>query len=108
MNETMFFSPLRLFELEALIEKSVKKVISQQTTGHTVTADRLMTIKEAAAFIKLSPTTVYNLVMKRQIPFMKNRQRLYFSEKQLRDWIEAGRVKTGEEIRQEADQSTVR
>jgi len=67
--------------------------------------DRFLNIKEAAIFIKLSPATVYNLVMRREIPHMKHRQRLYFSEKELREWIEAGKVKTRKEIETEAIES---
>lgn len=93
----------RLSNIEGLL-LDIKHGEPKQST----TTDRLMTIKEAAAFINLSPATVYNLVMRRQIPYMKNRQRLYFSEKDLRTWIEAGRQKTLEEIESEAKESMVK
>jgi excisionase family DNA binding protein len=66
-------------------------------------ADQLLTIKEAAEFLKLSVPTLYGKVHDKDIPVCKKGNRLYFSKQELSDWIKTGRKKTSAEIATEAD-----
>ena len=50
-----------------------------------------MVIAEAAEFLNLSKPTLYRLVSHREIPFHKQSGKLYFIEKELLEWIKAGR-----------------
>lgn len=61
-------------------------------------ADQLLTIQQAAEFINLSVPTLYGLVSHAEIPVNKKGKRLYFSKKELTDWIKTGRKKTVAEI----------
>ena len=51
---------------------------------------------------KLSFKTIYQLTSKRMIPFFKKGKLLYFSRKELEDWIRTGKRKTVTEIENEA------
>ncbi|TND07944.1 MAG: DNA binding domain-containing protein [Bacteroidetes bacterium] len=65
--------------------------------------EELMTVQDAAAFLKLSVPTIYGLTQRAEIPVCKRGKRLYFSKQELSDWIKAGRKKTLIELEQEAE-----
>lgn len=67
-------------------------------------ADQLLIIQQAAEFTHLSVPTVYGKVSKKEIPYIKKGKRLFFSQKDLTDWLRSGRIKTNAEIANEADQ----
>lgn len=59
---------------------------------------KFLTVSEAADFLGLAKQSVYGLVCRKQIPYMKQMKRLYFSSSELQSWVEAGRRKTHDEI----------
>jgi hypothetical protein len=67
--------------------------------------DKMLTIAEAAAEVKLSVATLYGYVSRRQIPYSKppNSKRLWFSKQDLICWMREGRKKTMEQISAEAN-----
>ena len=52
----------------------------------------------AMKITQLKKWTIYNLVNKRIIPHSKKGKRLYFDEKELREWIKSGKSMTLEEV----------
>lgn len=64
--------------------------------------EKLLTIQEAAQFLNLAVPTIYSKVSKKELPFMKRSKRLYFSKIELLDYIKSGRIKTNEELADEA------
>jgi excisionase family DNA binding protein len=65
-------------------------------------SDKFLTIDQAAKMINMTTGSVYQLVHQRKVPFAKRGKRLYFSEKDLRSWIESGRRQTVQEIEADA------
>jgi excisionase family DNA binding protein len=107
----VLLSPIRLNELEALIQNSVRKVLedSPQSTPPTEPNDEagpMLNIHQAAEFLNLTVPTIYTYVHEGKIPHYKptGGKRLYFSKHELREWIKAGRKKTLAEIEAEAEQ----
>ena len=82
--------------LTALLAASIPK----STT--TIELPDLLTIKQASEFVNLAVPTIYTLVGRNEIPFMKPGRKLYFSRKELESWIREGRKKTTEECADEA------
>jgi excisionase family DNA binding protein len=103
MNDVLF-TPIRLNELEALIQNSVEKALRQQPkeTGNQPEPEMLLTIQEAGEFLKLKVPTLYGLVQRATIPVCKRGKRLYFSKQELTEWIKAGRKKSLAETESEA------
>jgi excisionase family DNA binding protein len=101
MNDILL-TPIRLNELETLIQNSVRKVLSEHNNDKYLKnkprEDDFLTISQAAILLKLAVPTLYGLVHRSSIPVYKRGKRLYFSEKELRDWIKSGRRLTVEEI----------
>jgi excisionase family DNA binding protein len=48
---------------------------------------RLMSVKDAAAYTGLSPHTIYSMVSERRIPFIKVGRLVKFDETMLQAWI---------------------
>ena len=48
---------------------------------------RLMSVKEAAAYTGLSPHTVYSFVSQRRIPYLKVGRLVKFDEAMLQAWL---------------------
>ena len=72
-----------------LLIKSEKPVSNQ---------DDPLNIKEAANYLNLNKSTLYNKVNKREIPFMKRGKRIYFLKSELKKYIKRGKVLSIDEI----------
>lgn len=59
-------------------------------------------MNETAKYLKISKPTLYGMTSKRALPYYKHGHRIYFRKNELDDWINKGRVKTQEEIEEEA------
>ncbi|MBP7679068.1 MAG: helix-turn-helix domain-containing protein [Bacteroidales bacterium] len=104
MNDVLF-TPLRLNELEALIQNSVEKAFKNHSPSSKdqYETDQLLTIQQAAELLNLSVPTLYGYVQRAEIPVYKRSKRLYFLKQVLIDWVKDGRKKTTAEIKQAAD-----
>lgn len=74
---------------------ALEKRISQ--ASKPVPKDRMGT-KEAAEFLCISPSTLYKLSMKKEVPYKKFGGSLIFSRKELQTWQDAMTYDREEEI----------
>ena len=98
----ILMTPLRLNELETLIENSVRKVLSEQSRPDSDGTDQLLSITQASNFIGLKVPTLYSKASLGTIPCNKQAGRLYFLKSELTKWIQEGRRKTLSEQTAEA------
>src|ERR1035437_5929372 len=80
----------------------IKRLLLSKRGEPSPEADQLLTIGEAADLLHLSVPTCYTKVCKRELPVMKQGGRLYFSKRELLDWLIKGRRKMKSEIDQQA------
>lgn len=77
---------------------SLDNMTKQQPAGN-----EMMNMDEASKFLDCSKGYLYKLTMRNMIPHYKpTGKRIYFYRAELDDWIKQGKVKTTEEISQEA------
>lgn len=99
-------SNLSLEKLPQAVELLISKVDNLQSLIEkqpTKQADEFLTIEETASFLSLSLPTIYSKVSRRELPHMKKGKRLYFSKKELSEYLKSGRKKTVSEIEAEAE-----
>jgi excisionase family DNA binding protein len=84
-NEIVFIS-MTMNDFQATIIACVREVL-QSVSVEKNEKDELLTVTEAAVFLNLCNQTIYGLVSSRKIPFSKKGKRLYFSKKQLTEWV---------------------
>jgi len=96
MERDILLTPIRINELESLIENSVRKVLKELSYHAPIPLNDsdLLSIKEASKFLNLAVPTIYGLVSNSTIPHMKKMKKLYFSRLELTDWIKTGKRKT--------------
>lgn len=63
----------------------------------------LLTVEEAANFLKLTVPTIYSKVSRGELPVMKRTKRLYFDRDQLTAYIREGQKMTNQEAESQAD-----
>ncbi len=83
--------------------ENIERILQKQATSAHPQSDELLSVEQAAVFLKLSVPTIYGLVSRREIPSMKKGKRLYFSKQELTNWIKTGRNFTAIEADTEAD-----
>jgi excisionase family DNA binding protein len=106
MNNDILLSPIRIAELENIIEKSVKKAIKEaqvcNQSEFTENSGSFLNVKQAAEFLNLAVPTVYSMVSRGELPKTKRSKRLYFCKEELVEYIKAGRRKTSTEEKADA------
>ncbi len=64
--------------------------------------DEICGIELAIEVTRLAKPTIYGLVSERKIPHSKRGKKLYFSRRELKEWLTEGKRKTQDEIADEA------
>lgn len=67
---------------EIILNKGVEKIGPAE--------DDLLTVQHATEYLRISPSALYQLTSRKEIPFMKRGKRLYFKKKELCQWVEEG------------------
>ena len=102
--ENIVFTQLTQLELKKLFREEIEDYF--QNNGSTLKPDvndETGGIDLAVEVTRLSKSTIYGLVARRQIPHSKPAKHLYFSRKELLSWINDGKRKTESEIKSEAN-----
>ena len=90
-------------DLKELVKACIREVLIEREPSELRNdPEKLMTIKEAGEFLKLSVPTLYGHASKNIIPYNKKGKRIYFYKSELISWIKEGRRKTIVEIEREA------
>lgn len=91
------------------IENLLLDLRSNQQTAETATNEKdLLTVSEAAEFLTLAVPTIYSMVSRGTLPFMKRSKRIYFSRTELMEFLKAGRKQTTAEMAANADQYIIK
>ena len=74
-------------ELQNLMENAVRTVLNQNKELQTA-QNEYLTLPEAAQFLKMSESRLYNFTALKRIPFTKKGKRLLFNRSVLIKWLE--------------------
>ena len=107
MDKTVFIS-LPIEDLQTVIIDCVNSCLKnnkQVNSQPTEKPEQLLTVQGAAEFLGLTVPTIYSKCSRNELPFMKLKRskRLYFSSKELMEYLKEGRKKSNAEIEQEAE-----
>lgn len=105
----ILFSPIRISELETLIQNSVTKaLIENQISAKSVNAepDRWFDLTELCNYLPDKPAkpTIYGWVHSGLIPCHKGAKKLRFLKSEIDQWLRTGKQKTVVELASEASQ----
>jgi excisionase family DNA binding protein len=75
-------------QLTSIVNESIRNFFDNNF--HSQPQNDLITITEAAKFLNCSIPTIYAKTSKRAIPFHKQGKRVYFSRRELEQWVKEG------------------
>jgi len=102
--ENKVFISLAIEELKTIIIDCVKSCLNDTKNNELVTqSDQLLTIEQASKLLNLKVSCIYGMTHRREIPFMKQSKRLYFSKNILIEWIHQGQKMMKSEILEKAN-----
>ena len=100
--EEIMCTRLTVSEMRLLLREKLQEVLAQLPPVEGVPAEDLLTIRGACKLLNLAQPTIYGLVHQQAIPCMKRGRRLYFSKKELIQWVAQGRKATQAELAAQA------
>ncbi len=97
-----FLTNISSEEFREFLKDALKEILSEQLGAVKNQLPEILDIHQAAEFLKLKITTLYEKTSRKQIPHLKKGNKLYFYLSELQNWIKQGNVKTQGEIESEA------
>jgi excisionase family DNA binding protein len=89
-------------EFKEFLKDAVREVLLEKQGKLKELPSEALDVQQAAQFLKLKTTTLYEKTSRKLIPHFKRGNKLYFYLSELQQWIKKGKVKTNEEIECEA------
>lgn len=81
---------------------SILKDLKFNTT-QSESEQEIIDVKQAADFLHLKVSTLYEKTSDKTIPHFKKGKKLYFNKSELKEWVRIGKIKTNLEISNEAN-----
>jgi len=97
-----FLTSLTEEEFKNFLKQAITEVLADQNINNQSAVPELLDIKQAADFLKLKVTTLYEKTSQKSIPHIKKGNKLYFNRSTLIEWLNSGKIKTSQEISIEA------
>lgn len=102
--ENVVFTQLSIPEIRQILKQELEAFFADHLLiTSTSESDEIGGITLALEITGLAKPTIYGLVAQSKIPCMKRGKKLYFSRKELTQWIKEGKRKTITDIEAEAD-----
>lgn len=96
--------PTAVSQLSQKLENIEKLLLSQTNKDNQKEPeDKVLNVEEAAKFLHLAVPTIRSKASRKELPFMKRGKLLYFSQKELTDYLKKGKVKSNDEVEAEVD-----
>lgn len=89
-------------EFKEFLKDALKEILGDKLSALKEQLPEILDVQQAANFLKLKITTLYEKTSRKLIPHFKKGNKLYFHLSELQEWIRQGKVKTYEEIEGEA------
>lgn len=102
--QNLVFTQLSIPEVRQLFRDELVSYFAENKIGAAQTdADEIGGIDLAVEITGKAKPTIYGLVHDRKIPHSKQGKQLYFSRKELTNWLRAGKRKTQAELALDAE-----
>jgi excisionase family DNA binding protein len=100
--ENLVFTQLSVQEVRNMLREEVKKALNESPQLQGNQLPEYLTIQELSEMINLAVPSIYGMVHRKQIPYVKRGKKLIFEKSQIEEWLKNGRHKTKQEIDIEA------
>jgi excisionase family DNA binding protein len=97
-----FLTNLNEEEFKVFLRQALSEIMDDQTAHPKSDIPDIMDVKQAANFLRLQITTLYEKTSQKSIPHFKKGNKLYFKRNELQTWVQEGKVKTVDELQDKA------
>jgi len=97
-----FLTNLNEEEFKIFLKQAISEIIGEGLTQVKNIIPDILDVKQAADFLRLKITTLYEKTSEKTIPHFKKGNKLYFKRDELQAWVLEGKVKTKDEIESQA------
>lgn len=87
---------------QGAILENIQTVLNRLAEQPQQTKEDFLSVEQAAEFLGIAKATLYVKVSRREVPSIRRGKRLYFSSIDLTDYLNEGKRKTNDEIKQDA------
>ncbi len=98
-------------ELESLLKRVLNEVLQplliKGDSGIIKSANEVMGMKDASAFLNLSTSSLYKHTSSRTIPHYKRGKKIYFKREELLEWLSQNKRKTTDELLVEWEENQI-
>lgn len=103
--ENIVFTQLSVQEVRNMLRDEVRQALREfgQNPVKEHSENDLLNIQEVAQKLNLAVPSIYGLVHRRQIPYIKRGKKLIFENSQIEEWLKNGRQKTIYDSEKEAE-----
>lgn len=102
-----FLTNLSEEEFKIFLKQALTDILGEQLTQNKTHVPSILDVKQAAEFLRLKITTLYEKTSQKMIPHFKKGNKLYFNRDELQLWVQQGKVKTSDELQSEAASYTM-
>jgi excisionase family DNA binding protein len=103
-----FLTNLNEEEFKVFLKTALTEIIGNGLSQAKSNIPEILDVKQAADFLRLKITTLYEKTSLKIIPHFKKGNKLYFKREELQSWVQDGKVKTTDEMESEAASYTMR
>lgn len=96
-----FLTSLTEKEFKEFLKEALKEILGESLSSKT-NLPEILNVQQAAEFLKLQVSTLYEKTSRKLIPHFKKGNKLYFHLPELQQWVLEGKVKTAEQTSNEA------
>jgi len=89
-------------ELKDLLRETLQEILKEHKDCTVKSTLDILDIHQAAEFVKKKVNTLYEMTSSKTIPHFKKGNKLYFKREELEQWLSEGKVKTMQEVQQDA------
>lgn len=98
-----FLTNLDEKEFKTFLKEALREIMGETISKQVESLPEILDVKQAAKFLRLQLTTLYEKTSRKLIPHFKKGNKLYFNLSDLTAWIKEGKVKTTVEISGDAE-----
>jgi excisionase family DNA binding protein len=97
-----FLTNLNEEEFKIFLRQALTEIMGGRNENLKPDLPDILDVKQAANYLRLQVTTLYEKTSLKTIPHFKKGNKLYFNRAELQDWIKEGKVKTCSQTEGEA------
>ena len=102
-----FLTNLSEQEFKEFLKSALIEILAEKPGALNDHTPEILDVQQAAQYLKMKTTTLYEKTSRKLIPHFKKGNKLYFHLSELQQWIKQGKVKTFDEVKCEAITFTI-